>query len=149
MSVCTFIAADCLLTPLSPSKEYLLEINVDRGTIFDGDADDNFYLSPIQDYPDCINLKHAVELEWAYYTEGRAERLIGYIKEALKHTDIVELWHVWLGTLDEIEERPIIKTQTVAIDALTVVQFKEIDSAEIWENPREPRPTFRCIKITR
>lgn len=147
MSVCTFIAADCLLMPRSPSKEYPLEINVDRGTIFDGDADDNFYLSPIHDYPDCINLKHAVELEWAYYTEGRAERLIEYIKEALKHTDIVELWHVWLGTLDEVEERPMIKTQTAAIDTLTVAQIKEIVSAEIWKKTRGSRPTFWCIRV--
>ena len=87
------------------------------------------------DYPDCTPLKHAVELEWAYYTEGRAKRLIEYIKEAFKHTDIVELWHVWLGTLDEVEERPIIKTQTVAIDALTAAQIRESDSAEFWEAP--------------
>ncbi len=147
MSAYTFIAADCPLTPLSPSKEYPPEINVDRGTIFDGDADDNFSLLPFYGYPDCTDLKHALALEWAYCTEGRAERLIEYIKEALRHTDLVELWRVWCGALDEVGERPMIKAQTVPIDALTASQIKELDSAEIWERSKGSRPTFWCIRV--
>jgi hypothetical protein len=40
MSVCTFIASDSPLREISPSKEYPLEINLDTGTINDGNADD-------------------------------------------------------------------------------------------------------------
>ncbi len=149
MSVCIFIAADCPLKPHLPAKEYPLEINVDQGTVFDGDADDNFSLLPFHDYPDCTNLRNAVALEWAYCTEGRAQKIVEYVKEALARTDVVELWRVWRGALDEVEERPMIKTQTVAIADLSTAKIKEIDSAEIWVKAREPRPTFRCIRVRR
>ena len=60
MSVCRLIAADIPLPEWAPSQEYPLEINVDEGTIYDGGADDNFFLhsfryalilmtSPVQD----------------------------------------------------------------------------------------------------
>jgi len=147
MSVCTFIAASCSLKEFTPSQEYPLEINIDKGTVYDGDADENFSLLTLQEYPECTSLKHVVALEWAYYTHGRAERIIKYIREVLERTDTVELWHIWLGTLDEFEERPIIRTCTVGIDDLTVERIKEIDSADIWMKQGSVRPIFRCMRI--
>ena len=44
MSVCTFIAADIPLQEMKPSKEYSVLIDIDKGIIEDGGADDNFCL---------------------------------------------------------------------------------------------------------
>ena len=44
MNVWTFIAVNCPLYEIKPSEEYPLEINVDAGTIFYGDADENFFV---------------------------------------------------------------------------------------------------------
>ena len=45
MSVCTFIAADIPLQEMKPSKEYSVLIDIDKGIIEDGGADDNFVYS--------------------------------------------------------------------------------------------------------
>ena len=44
MSVCIFLAADIPLQEVAPSKEYPIHIDIDKGTIDDGGADDNYYL---------------------------------------------------------------------------------------------------------
>jgi len=49
MSVCTFIASDCPLKEAAPVQDYPLEINLDNGQIYDGDADDNYFLLPFAD----------------------------------------------------------------------------------------------------
>lgn len=72
MSVHTFIAANCPLDEVRPSVEYPVEINVDTRTIFDGDADDNFYLYNFKEVTDYADKEYGVYLEWAYFTEGRA-----------------------------------------------------------------------------
>lgn len=46
MSVCTFIASNCPLKEAAPVQDYPLEINLDNGQIYDGDADDNYSLFP-------------------------------------------------------------------------------------------------------
>jgi len=55
MSVCRFIASDFPLTEFASSQDYPIEINVDNGTIYDGGADDNYFLIPflnVADYTD-------------------------------------------------------------------------------------------------
>jgi len=112
MSVCTFIAANCPMDEVRPSKEYPLEINVDEGTIYDGDADDNFSLCKFRDVFDYTDKKYGVCLEWAYYTEGRAKLILEYISDVLSRTDTVEVWRVWLDYgYYEYDERPIIKEE--------------------------------------
>lgn len=61
-------------------------INVDTGSIFDGDADDNFSLYEFMEVTDYTDKTYGVYLEWAYYTEGRAKLILKYIEEALKCT---------------------------------------------------------------
>jgi hypothetical protein len=57
MSVCTFMAADCPLDEVRPSKKYPLEIDLDKGTIYDSDADDIFCLCKFRDInPDYIQI---------------------------------------------------------------------------------------------
>lgn len=74
------IASNYPLPAVKPEKEYPLEINVDKGTIFDGDADDNFLLYPLlDDVGAYTDMEYATTLEWAYYTEGRALKIIDII----------------------------------------------------------------------
>ena len=95
MSVCIFLAADIPLQEMSPSKEYPVHIDLDKGTIDDGGADENFCLFSFPDVKDYTDKRYGVCLEWRY-TDGRAEKILKYIREALKETESVELWHVWL-----------------------------------------------------
>ena len=151
MSVCTFIASDAPLAEAAPVQDYPFEMNMDDGTIYDGGADDNYFLYFFQDVQNYTGRKNGVYLEW-YYTEGRAENIIEYIKNALENTDSIELWHVWLMDCCEFEDRPVIHKRTVSIDELTAKHIREIDEAEIWNTP-DPmypnRPSFYCLEIKR
>lgn len=149
MSVCTFIASDYPLPQVAPSQEYPLEINIDEGTIYDGGADDNFFLHTFEEVQSYTDKKYGVWLEW-HYTDGRAEQILKYMKEILQHTDSIELWHVWLMDYFEYDERPVIHKRAVTIEEIIVDDIKEIDDAEIWDNPdkRNPnRPSFYCLTV--
>ena len=151
MSVCKFIAADVPLQEVRPSKDYPVHIDIDNRTIDDGGTDDNFFLFPFKDVRDYTNKKHGVCLEWNY-TEGRAELILDYIKENLKKTEEIELWHVWLMDYYEYEESPVIKKRTISISEMTIQDIKELDNAEIWNHPDKHlpvRPSFYCIKVGR
>jgi len=151
MSVCTFLASDFPLREVAPPREYPLVINLDTRTINDGGADDNYFLHAFSEVSDYTDKKYGVFLEW-HYTEGRANRLIEYIKDALRHTDSVELWRVWLGNYHEFEERPFIHRKTVSIDELAAEHIRDTDEAEIWNKPDKQypnRPSFYCLTITR
>ena len=151
MSVCTFIASDSPLRAVAPLQDYPLDIDLDNGAIYDGDADDNYFLHIFTDVADYTNKKYGVFLEWNY-TEGRAKRIIEYIKDALLDTDSVELWCVWLMNYYEFEDRPVIHRRTISIEELTEKHIKEIDDAQIWNTPDKMypnRPSFYCLKIKR
>ncbi len=151
MSVCTFIASDASLPEFKPSQQYPLHIDLDEGTIYDGDADDNYFLQTFVSVVDYTKKKHAVSLEWNY-TDGRAMQLIAYIKSALQQSDTVEFWHVWLMDYYEFADRPLIHRKTISISELTIEHIKEIDSAAIWNTPDKmypERPSFYCLTITR
>ncbi len=151
MSVCTFLASDCPLPEVVPTREYPLEINVDTGTIYDGGADDNFFLHSFRDVSDYTDKKYGVWLEWNY-TDGRAERILKYIKEILEKVELVELWHVWLMDYFEYEDSPVIKKRTISIREVTIHDIKKLDDADIWNSPDKyipSRPSFYCLKISR
>lgn len=147
MSNCIFIAADCLLPEAAPSQDYSLEINLDTGTIFDGGADDNYFLLPFDEVELYCKKKNAVYLELPQFTQGRARQIIDYIRSALTQTDCVEIWNVWLSGYWDFEDRPHICKQTVPIDALTVDDIEEIVQAENWDGKDEHRPWFYCLEI--
>ena len=149
MSVCTFLASDCPLPEVAPTKEYPVEINLDTCTIYDGGADDNFYLYTFADVQDYTAKKYAVQLEWNY-TAGRAEQILNYIKQALEKTESVELWHVWLMDYYEYKESPVIHKRTVSAGELTIQDIYDLDHAEIWNSPDKyipSRPSFYCLTI--
>lgn len=150
MSTCRFIASDMPLKEFAPSQDYPLEINIDNGTIYDGGADDNYFLNAFLSVEDYTDKKYGVCLEWNY-SDGRAKQIIEYIKNALRKSDSIEFWHVWLDYY-EFEDRPFIHKQSVSIDELTVEHIKEIDSAVIWNTPDKmypERPSFYCLTIKR
>lgn len=151
MSVCTFLASDYPLPEVAPAQEYPLEINIDSATIYDGGADDNYFLLPFLDVSDYTDKKYGVSLEWDY-TDGRAEQILKYIKEALEKSETIELWHVWLMDYYEYEDSPVIHKRTVTIDEMTVQNIYELTHADIWNRPDKympARPSFYCLKITR
>ncbi len=153
MSVCTFLASDFSLEPVSPPQKYPLGIIIEDGTVTidDGGADDNYFLHVFPAVGTYTNKKYGVSLEWNY-TEGRAKQIIDYIRDALRNTDSVEFWNVWLMDFYEFEERPYIHKKTVSIDELTVEHIREIDHAEIWNTPDKmypDRPSFYCLTICR
>ena len=150
MSVCTFIASDSPLSAYEPPKEYPVKIDIDSGTINDGGADDNYYLIPFADVGEYTDKKYGVCLEWTD-TEGRARRIVEYIREALRETDSVEFWHVWLMDYYEFEDRPFVHRKIVSAAELTAEQIREIEGAEIWNKPDKmypERPSFYCLTIT-
>ncbi len=151
MSACRFIASDASLPHFSPSKEYPMEINIDKGRINDGGADDNYFLSTFANVRDYTDKEYAVSLEWNY-TDGRAKQIIEYIRSALLKSDRVEFWLVWLMDSYEFEDRPFLHKKTVSINELTIGHIQEIDSAVIFNTPDKAypeRPSFYCLTVTR
>lgn len=151
MSVCTFIAADIPLQEMAPSKEYPIHIDIDKGIIDDGGADDNFFLFSFPDVRDYTDKKYGVYLEW-YYTDGRAEQILKYLNSVLDKTESLELWHVWMMDYCEYEDSPVIKKRTVSIDDMTIRDIYELDNAEIWNSPDKnipSRPAFYRLLVTR
>ena len=150
MSACRFIASDMPLTEFSPSQDYPIEIDIDKGTMYDGGADDNYFLNAFANVENYTDRKYGVCLEWTY-TDGRAGQIIDYMRTALQEADVIEFWHVWLDYY-EFENRPFIHRKTISIDELTTEHIKEIDNAIIWNTPDKmypERPSFYCLTITR
>ena len=151
MSVCTFIAADIPLQEVAPSKEYPIHIDIDKGTIDDGGADDNYYLFSFRDVQDYTDKKYGVYLEWNY-TDGRAEQILDYMRNVLKEVEQIEFWKVWLMDYYEYEDSPVIHKRMISIEEMTIQDMKEIDNADIWNKPDKylpSRPSFYRLIITR
>lgn len=149
MSVCTFLASDFPLPAVRPMKDYPLVINVDTGTIYDGGADDNFYLLPFSDVDRYTEKNYGVQLQW-HPTEGRAKQIVSYIKTALQNVDSVEIWHVWLTDYYEFDGRPVVHRRNISIQDLSWQDILDLDAAEIWNVPDRQyplRPSFYCWRI--
>ena len=145
MSVCTFIAANCPLPDVRPSKEYDVHIDIDTGVIDDGGADDNFYLFQFLDVRHYTDKQNAVKLEWYVYTEGRGQRIIDYITAALEQTETVEIWHVWLSDYDPSK----MKRKSIKVGELTPEDIHEIDEAVIWTDKYSDTPTWYCLEVVK
>ena len=100
------------------------------GRVTDGDYDDDFCLTPFEEGEDVYTQKgYKVALGWHRCTRGRAEKIIEYIKENLRHTDEVELWRIWMGT----DETPSIFSTSISVNKLTPQDIYEIDSRNVIE----------------
>lgn len=129
MSYFTYIASDYPLSTVErPERDSIIEFNTETGEIQDGDFDDDFALYPAEGLSDVrTEKKYVVYLEWNYYTEGRAKNIIRYIKENLKHTDEVELWHIWSGAGEIFSTH----TKRISINDLSPELIRELDGREI------------------
>ncbi len=151
MSICRFIVSDMPLTEFTPSQEYPVKIDIDKGIVDDGGADDNYSLISFDSVKNYTDKNYGVYLEWDY-TDGRAKQIVEYIRTALQKAVNVEFWNVWLTDYYEYEDRPYIHKKTVSICELTAEHIKEINNAEIWNTPDKTypeRPSFYCLTITR
>ena len=149
MSICRFIASNMPLAEFAPSQEYPVKIDIDKGTIDDGGADDNYFLILFDSVKQYTDKEYGVYLEWDY-TDGRARQIIEYLNKALRKTDCVEFWNVWLMDYYEYENRPYIHRKTIHIEELTIEHIKEINNAVIWNTHDKmypERPSFYCLSI--
>lgn len=122
-------------------EDFEIHIDTKRRTVDDGGGDDLFGISPTNGYPEIkTDMKYFAELAWQY-TPGRAARIIEYIREHLKTTDEVELWHVWLDSDLGFGHR--IRKRIIPIDGLTVDILREIDQLPIWKEAQGLRPQCR------
>lgn len=151
MSICKFIASNMPLPEFAPSQKSPVNIDIDKGTIDDGGADDNYYLLHFGNVKDYTDKNYGVYLEWNY-TDGRAKKMIEYIKTVLQKADSVEFWNVWLMEYYEYDDKPCIHKKTITFKELTTEHIKKIDNAEIWNKPDKhypQRPSYYCLTITR
>ena len=127
MRVCVFIAANCPLPEIKPSRHDPLYINPDNNTVYDDGADDSFPLLPFHSVY-CEKIWGIFELP--LYTDGREKQILAYIKTMFRQTESVELWNVWLLGYWEYDDRPYIHRKTVPIDDLTIADIKKINHTE-------------------
>lgn len=104
-------------------------VDVDRGEIRDGSLDDDF---SIRESSSCMDMftdkKYTANLEWSYYTEGRAKQVIAYIRCHLEQADEMELWHIWMG----IDVRPLIRSRSIALRDLKPDDIRELVERKVW-----------------
>jgi len=119
--------------------------NLYTGEVDDGALDDDFALLSAEGCDSMYTEKqYAVYLEWNYYTEGRALRIIEYIKENLRHTDDVEIWRISMGA----HERPLIRTTSIPISRLTPQDIQRLDSLTLfsdWEEQYDLPIQYRLV----
>ena len=118
-----------------------IEIIDGRAIVDDGGFDDDFVIFPVEKMADFLTEKEFCSCLELSYTEGRANRLIEYLREQLEYTDEVELWHLWLS--DDFTERT--RTTKIPADELTARDIKELLDIDVWQEPR----THYCLTICR
>ena len=73
-------------------------------------------------------------------TLGRAENILGYIRQQLEHTDELELWSIWLGDYN----------QKISWYEAKIQEFTAADLVEIAELPVKQQPLkHHCVRIRR
>lgn len=109
-----------------------VNINIDDGTIEDGNYDDDFCIWLTEDMHGMRTGKTFCAIfEWSKYTPGRAELLIEYLREQLKNTTEIELWHTWLD--NELHHN--IKSTKICIDDLRAEDILALEEKEVWKEP--------------
>ena len=123
---------------------------LENGKVFDGDLHDNFALLSMKDTLHYCEKPYGVYIEWHYYTEERAKRIIKFIEDVLHKTDCVEIWNVWLSDYDP----PKIRMIPVSIKDLQPSHIKQITESNPWDNKSvidtfgPDTPIHHCLRIT-
>lgn len=142
MSSLIYLASDAPLPEKHFPDNMEMCFYTDTGVLDDGGTDDCFELIPCMEYQDVYTeKKYAVALGWNYYTEGRAAKLIDFIRENLLHTDEVEIWYIWMGS----GEKPIIRSKTILIDTLIPNDIHRLIHMNVLEELYEIPIQYRII----
>lgn len=121
-------------------------IDADSGIIEDGDFDDDFSVWLAE--KSCgmrTNKEYCAFLEMIKFTIGRAEQFIGYLKEQLKNTSEIEIWHAWLDDLS-VHNVKTVKT-LISIDNLKPEDIVRLGDTAVWQESADF--TDYCYVITR
>ena len=137
---------DCLLAEDFDKDKPDVVLYADRdvvihedGTVEDGNFPDDFAIFPIEkDISMQTKKTYCAQIHW-YFTAERAEGLISYLKEQLKNTENIELWHGWL---DNEAAHPI-QRKEISIDALTAAEIAALEKANVVTEPL----THFCLSI--
>lgn len=119
-----------------------VNINVDDGTITDGDFDDDFSVWLPDDPHDLpTDKKYCAFFDCVRYTDGRGAQFIDYLKQLLQTAGQIELWHVWLGS-----EPPIMQQITdISINELTADCLRDFLKTDVAFST----DTAFCLRISR
>ena len=134
MSMLTYIASDGILNAAAFREE----------PDFSHEPwDDGFCITALEGAVDDVwtEKKYKCALEWDY-TEKRAQYVIEYLREALRHTDEVEVWHIWMG----FGERAIVRTKHHSIDEMMPEDLKWLEEQSVWETVEEI-PVQYCLVV--
>lgn len=119
-----------------------IHIDVDHNTIEDGGYDDDFSIFPTEWMWGMASKKaYFAILEWTECTPGRAQQVIAYIQEHLRHASELELWHLWLDT----EEPHRLQKVVIPIGELTAEDILELTQTDVTRAPM----TDYCYRIVR
>lgn len=106
-----------------------IDMAMDENGLNESGLDDDFAILPMEKSEDIFTeKKYCAVLEWDKYTPGRAQRVISYIREQLKHTPAVEIWHIWMGAA---YPPPQVKRTSFRADALDVDVIKQLDALDV------------------
>jgi len=108
------------------------DIDLDAGGNQGDGLDDDFAIWTLDPSTEDIytEKKYRAVLEWDY-TSGRAARVIQYVTEHLKHTDELEIWHIWMGNGDS----PKIRKCSIRLDEFVPDDLRELSGMEVWREP--------------
>lgn len=121
-------------------------IDVDTGIITDGNFADDFAVLVAEKSDGMRTQKsYCAFLEMVRYTPERAAQFIEYLKEQLKNTSEIELWHAWIGNESDDIIHKIEKNMSV--DDLKSEDIAELMGQETWTESHEF--TDYCYIISR
>lgn len=141
MSSVLLLASDVPLEESPYPPGFSVHYDIDRGTVDDGGADDGFTIFPVEKVLELQSeKKYFAVLEWRY-TQGRAEKVIEYLKIRLKTAQEVEFWHIWQDM--DFDHR--LRKVEIPLQNLTAEDIQELDRLEVWKEP----VTDYCYVITR
>ena len=108
------------------------EIDPITRKIVDNGVDDDFSVRPFEFWPEIYSMKkNFAELCWDVYSDGRAKHIVEYIRKYMESADEMEIWHVWLTSL----ETPVIRRTEIKLENVTAETIKMIDDIEVSRDP--------------
>lgn len=104
---------------------------ITRKVVDNGMADD-FSIRTFETFSEIYTTKkYQAQLEWDVYSEGRAERVVEYIRKHMESAEELEIWHVWLSSC----EVPNIRRVPISLQDVTAETLKSIDEADVFSEP--------------